>query len=157
MWFLPTKPYNAQADLLFLDATSTRRNVDLRVTLASVQPRPTTGTSITIYFTVGQQGPAAHYDASIEHDIDGDSFAVEDRDTNQVADVTGSVDPASDSMLVRVPLHAIGAKYGDVLYGLGVIVAQTFGASQASSGLIEQSTGDGHHYRVGYVNSCRPG
>lgn len=156
MWFLPTKPYNADADLLHVDATFKRANIDFTFTMAAVNARPTTGTTITIYFIVGQQGPAAHYDASINHYVDGDSYGIENQDTNQVVDTTGSVDAAKATMHVSVPLRDIDARFGDVLHGLGVIVTQSVGASLANGGFIEQSTGPEYHYRVGYVNGCRP-
>ncbi len=156
MWFLPTKPYNPEADLLLLDARLNHKSIDFTVTMASVKARPATGTSISIYFTVGQQGPAVHYDAGIDHYIDGNSYGVENQDTNHVVNATGSVDPATRTMRVRVPLRDIGARFGDVLRGLGVIDSQSLGASLANRGFIEQSTGPEYHYRVGDTNNCRP-
>src|SRR5438309_5209932 len=54
-WFLPTQPYNSEADLLYLDATTTRGTVDFTVTMASVNPRPTTATDVIIYFTLASK------------------------------------------------------------------------------------------------------
>jgi hypothetical protein len=156
MWFLPTKPANPQADLLYVDAAYTRSGVDFSFTMASVQARPSTGTDITVYFTSGQQGPKSHFNVNISHEIDGDSFGVENTDTEQVTDTTGAVDPRAGTISVRVPLRDIHARYGDVLTTLGVIVGQDLGTSEANGGFIEQSTGPRYHYRIGNTNGCRP-
>jgi hypothetical protein len=156
MWFLPTKPYNPQSDLLYVDATYDRSQVDLTFGLASVQARPTTGTSIIVYFVVGQQGPQSRYDVNASHETDGNSFGVQNDQTQQAVATTGTVDPSAGTVVIHVPLRDIGARYGDVLHGLGVIVSQDVGTSVANSGFIEQSTGPAHHYRIGYVNNCRP-
>lgn len=156
MWFLPTKPYNPQTDLLSVDADFSRAKVDLTFTFASVQATPTTGTSIIVYFVVGQQGPQARYDVNASHEVDGDSFGVQNDQTQQAVATTGAVNPSAGTIVIHVPLRDIGARYGDVLHDLGVIVSQDVGSSAANGGFIEQSTGAGHRYRVGYVNSCRP-
>lgn len=155
MWFLPTRPYNPQADLLYVDAKPSSGSLDFTLTMASVESAPTTGTDITLYFTVGQQGPTKHFYVNIDHAIDGTSFAVEDADTSQSVPVPGSDNPVAGTFVAHVPRKLIDASLGTLLHGLGVIVSQNVGVSLANSGFIEQSTGADHEYRVGFPYECR--
>jgi len=158
MWFLPTRPDNAEADLLYLDARTTPTTIDFIATMATVNPTPTTGTSLIIYFSTDDQGKAGDWDVSVSHEIDGTSFGLQNNNTQAVQSLTGSVNTKAGTYTVRVPRKAIDSTFrGAVLRGLGVIVSQDFGATLAQTGFIEQSTGPAHHYRVGYPYGCRGG
>jgi hypothetical protein len=154
-WFLPNRPYNPEADLLTVDAVTTASKVDFTVKMASVNPQPTTGTFVTIYFTVGHQGGTSNYEVSVNHQIDTTSYGWQNDDTQQVKPITGSTDPKTGTYVISVPRSDIDATYrGAVLKDLGVIVSQTAGINFANGGFIEQSTGPGFHYRVGYGYGC---
>jgi hypothetical protein len=155
MWFVPTKPYNPEADLLYLDARTTASTIDLTATMASVNPTPTTGTTVIIYFTTDDQGRSGDWDVSITHAVDGTSFGLQNNNTQAVKALTGSVNPKAGTYTVRVPRKAIDSAFrGAVLRSLGVIVSQDVGVTLAQTGFIEQSTGPDHHYRVGYPYAC---
>jgi hypothetical protein len=154
-WFLPTKPYNPDADLLYLDAAASARVVDFTLTMASVSAAPTTGTDITVYFHTADQGSPGDWYVDINHAIDGTTYSVQNNLTNQVTLLTGSVDPRAHTYVVHLPLQDIGAYPGRVLTGLGVVVGQTVGTSQNNAGFIEQSTGPGYRYRIGQFFGCR--
>ena len=151
MWFVPTHPYNADADLLSLDARTRNASVDFTVTMAAVRAQPAIGTAVIIYFGTQHQGARADYDVSISHSIDGTAFGLENADTNQVTAITGAVNVNAHDYVVHVPRRKVAADFrGAVLSHLGVVVSQTVGVSQDNSGFIEQSTGGRYHYRVGY-------
>jgi len=155
-FYLPTKPYNPEADLLSVDAVTTATTVVFTVRMASVNAHPTTGSSVGIYFALDHQGGTSNYLVNVSHQADADSYVVENQDTEQVTDVTGTTDPTKGTYVVSVPRADIGAKYrGAVLNGLGVIASRNFGVSLANAGFIEQSTGPEYHYRVGYGYGCR--
>jgi hypothetical protein len=154
-WFLPTQPYNAEADLLYLDATTTRSTVDFTVTMASINPRPTTATDVIIYFTTSKQGHPGDWSADLTHAIDGTEYSLQNNTTNQVVKVTGSTDPKAGKYVIHVPRADIDATYrGAMLANLGVIVGQDVGVTAANAGFIEQSTGPDHHYRLDYPYGC---
>jgi hypothetical protein len=155
-WFLPTGPYNAEADLLYLDARTSARSVDFTVGMASVNPMPTTGTSVTVYFTTDNQGRNGDWYVDLDHNIDGTDYSVQNNITNQVTPISGAINPAAGTYDIRVPRKDIDATFRGALLGnLGVIVAQTVGVTKAQTGFIEQSTGAGHHYVVGHPYPCR--
>lgn len=155
MWFLPTKPYNPEADLLYLDARATAKTIAFTVTMAQVNPAPATGTSVNIYFTTDNQGHAGDWNVGIDHYIDGTTYGLQNNNTQGVSTLTGSVDPAAGTYTVVVPRVAIDSMFrGAMLKGLGVIVSQNVGLDAANGGFIEQSTGPGHHYRVGFPYGC---
>jgi len=158
MWYLPTKPYNPEADLLFLDAVTTRSTVDFTATLAKVDEPPVTGTAVTTYFVAHHQGQTVDYSVTVDHEPDGDTYSMQNDDTLQTTDLTGAIDARAGKLVIRVPRKDIGAQYrGAPLTGLGVIVSQNVGVSLANGGFIEQSTGPGHHYLVGYPYGCHGG
>jgi hypothetical protein len=155
-WFLPTKPYNPEADLLSADAVTTSSSVEFTVAMASVNPQPTTGTVVSIYFTVNHQGGASDYMVSVNHQIDATSYGWQNDDTQQVKPITGSVDAKAGTYRISVPRADIGATYrGALLKDLGVIASQTVGVNLADGGFIEQSTGPEFQYRVGYGYGCK--
>jgi hypothetical protein len=155
-WFLPTRPYNAEADLLTADAVTTSSTVDFTVKMASVNPTPTTGTFVTIYFTVERQGAKTDYEVSVNHQIDATSYELQNDDTQQVTPITGRTDPKAGTYLISLPRADVGADFrGAVLDKLGVIVSQMAGINFADGGFIEQSTGPLYHYRVGYSYGCK--
>jgi hypothetical protein len=155
-WFLPTRPYNAEAALLYLDATSSAHTVDFTITMASVSATPTTGTTVTVYFHTSNQGRAGDWYVNVDHNLDGTVFGLQNNITNQVTPLTGAVNPTSHTFVVHVPRTAITATYrGAVLSSLGVIVSQTVGTTGAHAGFIEQSTGDRHQYRTDYGYGCQ--
>lgn len=155
-FFLPTKPYNPEADLLTVDAVTSPSYVTFTVRMASVNPHPTTGTSVSIYFSVDHQGGTSDYLVSVNHQIDGTNYLVQNQDTNQVTAIGGATNPTTGTYVMTVPRADIGAKFrGAMLTGLGVITGQDVGINAANLGFIEQSTGPGYHYRVGYGYGCR--
>jgi hypothetical protein len=154
-WFLPTKPYNAEADLLSVDAVTTASTVNFTLTMASVDAKPTTGTLVSIYFTVDHQGGKSDYEVSVNHQLDSTSYGWQNDDTQEVHPITGSTDPKAGTYVISVPRSDIAATYrGAMLKDLGVIVSQTAGANVANGGFIEQSTGPRFQYRVGYGYGC---
>jgi len=154
-FFLPTKPYNPETDLLSVDAVTTASDVVFTVTMASVNASPTTGTSVAVYFTVSHQGGLAHYLVSVNHEVDATTYLIQNQDTDQVTHVTGRVDPKAGTYAVTVPRTDIDATYrGALLKELGVWTSQDVGTSLAGGGFIEQSTGPEYHYRVGYGYGC---
>jgi hypothetical protein len=155
MWFLPTKPYNPDADLLYLDARTSKSTIELIVTMARVDTKPTTGTSVITYFTTDHQGSHGDWGVTVNHQIDGTTFELQNNNTQVVMRLSGSLNPATGTYTVQVPRAAIGATFrGALLQGLGVVVSQTVGADAANTGFIEQSTGPDHHYRVAYPYDC---
>jgi hypothetical protein len=156
MWFLPTRPYNADADLLALDAKSTRAMLEFTVSMAAVSPTPATGTVVTIYFNHDYQGGSASYEVNVFHQIDGTTYSLQNDNTSQVTPMTGAVNTTAGTYVIQVPREAIKARYrGAPLTELGVIVSQTAGVDIANGGFIEQSTGPNHHYRLDYGYGCR--
>ena len=154
-WFLPGSPYNADADLLYVDARTTGGLLTLTVGLAKVEAKPATGTLISVYFTTHHQGTTGDYSADIAHQVDGDSFSVENSDTLSVASASGSANLTAGTFTIQVPLKTIDSNYrGAVLSDLGVIVAQNVGVTEANGGFIEQSTGPEYRYIVGNTNNC---
>lgn len=154
-WFLPTKPYNPEADLLFFDARTTPTSVVFIATMAKVNPAPTTDTTVIAYFTTSNQGRKGDWEVSVNHAIDGTSFALQNDNTQGVTPLTGSVDTAAGTYTIVVPRAAIDSTFrGAMLNGLGIIVSQNAGPNIANGGFIEQSTGPDHHYRVGYPYGC---
>src|SRR4051812_50229614 len=79
-WFLPTRPYNPDADLLYVDAVTTPTTIDFTVTMARVDPKPTTGTNVTVYFTINTQGATFDYSVTAAHEIDGTTFSLQNED-----------------------------------------------------------------------------
>lgn len=155
-WFVPGSPYNADADLLSVDAATTAKTIDFTVTLAKVEPAPTTGTDVSIYFTSDHQGTLADFSVNISHAIDGDSFGLENSDTLAVWPIAGSTNTKAGTFTLHVPRSLILATYrGAVLSQLGVIASQQLGVTEANGGFIEQSTGPGYHYVAGNINNCR--
>ncbi|MBV9099014.1 MAG: hypothetical protein JO079_13250 [Frankiaceae bacterium] len=155
-FFLPTKPYNPEADLLSVDAVTTKSTVVFTVRMASVNAHPTIGAGVVIYFTVARQGGTSDYLVSVNHDVDGTAYGLENQDTNAVTPLTGSTDPATGTYSVSVPRAGIEATYrGALLKDLGVFTSQDLGVSAANGGFIEQSTGPEYRYRVGYGYGCR--
>jgi hypothetical protein len=155
MWFLPTKPYNPEADLLYFDARTTPTTIVLTATMAKVNPAPTTGTTVLVYFTTDNQGRKGDWDVSIDHQIDGTTASLQNNNTQAVSPLTGSADAATGTYTIIVPRAAIDSTFrGAMLKGLGVIVSQNVGADLANGGFIEQSTGPDHHYRVGFPYGC---
>lgn len=155
-FFLPTKPYNPEADLLSVDAVTTSSDVLFTVAMASVNPKPTTGTTVAIYFTVGHQGGVSNYLVSISHQIDATTYVIQNEDTYQVVQVTGSVNAKAGTYTVVAPRKDIDATFrGALLKDLGVWASQDIGTSVADGGFIEQSTGPEFQYRVGYGYGCR--
>lgn len=154
-YFLPTKPYNPEADLLSVDAVTTSANVVFTVAMASVNAQPTTGTSLAIYFSITHQGSVANYLVNIAHEVDGTAYLVQNQDTDEVVHITGSVNPPAGTYVVTVPRNDIDATFrGALLKDLGVWASQDVGTSLAEGGFIEQSTGPEYHYRVGYGYGC---
>jgi hypothetical protein len=155
-WFLPTRPYNSEADLLSVDAVTTPSAVNFTVRMASVNAHPTTGTLVSIYFTVGHQGGSGDYLVTVNHQIDATSYDLQNDDTQQVTVIGGATNAAAGVYVLSVPRADIGANFrGAMLTGLGAITSQTVGINFANGGFIEQSTGPGYHYRVGYGYGCR--
>jgi len=155
-FYLPTKPYNPEADLLSVDAVTTATTVEFTARMASVNAHPTTGSSVGIYFAIDHQGGTSNYIVSASHQADADTYVVENQDTDQVTSVTGTTNPKTGAYVISVPRADIGANYrGAVLKDLGVITSRNFGVSLANAGFIEQSTGPEYHYRVGYGYGCR--
>jgi len=155
-FFLPNKPYNPEADLLTVDAVTTSSKVVFTVKMASVNPKPTTGTDVGIYFTADHQGGSSNWLVDVSHEIDATTYVLQNQDTLQVINLTGSVDPKAGTYVVEVPRADIDAKFrGAMLKELGVIASQDIGLSLAYGGFIEQSTGPEYHYRVGYGYGCR--
>lgn len=155
-FFLPTRPYNPETDILTIDAVTTSADVNFTVRMASVNPHPTTGTVLTIGFTVNHQGGTSSYFVTVDHQIDATSYQWQNNDTNQVADITGTTDPATGTYMISVPRKTIGATFrGAVLKQLGAMASQTVGINFANGGFIEQSTGPDYQYRVGYGYGCR--
>lgn len=155
-WFLPGSPYNADADLLYVDARTTGSTLVLTTGLAHIDTKPTTGTLITVYFTTNHQGATHDYSADIDHEIDGDSFSVQNSDTMTVTPASGTTNVAAGTFTIRVPLKVIDSSYrGAVLEQLGVVVGQVVGVTLANGGFIEQSTGPDHRYLTGDINNCR--
>lgn len=154
-WFLPGSPYNPDADLLYLDARATASTIKLTATLARVEAKPVAGTEVVVYFTVSHQGRIGDYEVDVSHNIDGDSFSLQDDDTLAVTPIAGSTNTSAGTFTFYVPRKTIQSAYrGAVLDQLGVIVAQTFGVSLANGGFIEQSTGPGHKY-VADLDNCQ--
>jgi hypothetical protein len=154
-WFLPTQPYNPDADLLYVDARTTRTTIDLIVTMAKVEEKPTTGTGVGIYFSITNQGATVDYMANVNHAIDGTSYSMQNDDTNAAWHITGGVDPATGTYVLHVPRARIGATYkGAWLKHLGVITSQDVGIAFGGGGFIEQSTGPLYRYHVGHASGC---
>ena len=155
-WFLPGSPYNPDADLLSVDARTASGRLTFTARLAKVEAKPTTGTTVIIYFTTDHQGAQRDFQVAVDHEVDGDSFILQDNDTMAVVPVTGSIDTAAGTFTVHVPLSAIDSNYrGAVLDQLGLIVSQQVGTTLANGGFIEQSTGPDHDYITGNINNCR--
>ena len=155
-FFLPTKPYNPETDILTIDAITTPADVDFTIRMASVNPQPTTGTLVTIYFTVNHQGGSSDYSVTVNHQVDGTNYQWQNSDTDQVAGLTGSTNPSTGTYTISVPRKLIDATYrGAVLKDLGAIASQTVGINFANAGFLEQSTGPNYQYKVGYGYGCR--
>jgi len=155
-FFLPTKPYNPEADLLSVDAVTTKSAVNFTVRMASVNAHPTMGAGVAIYFIVAGQDATADYLVDVSHDIDATTYTLQNQDTNAVTPITGSTDPASGTYVISVPRKDIDATYrGALLKDLGVFTSQVVGVSAAYGGFIEQSTGPEYRYFVGYSYGCR--
>jgi hypothetical protein len=154
-WFLPGSPYNADADLLYVDARTTGSLLILTVGLAKVEAKPATGTLISVYFTTHHQGATGDYSADIDHQVDGDSYSVQNSDTLSVAPASGSNNVTAGTFTIQVPLKTIDSNYrGAVLSDLGVVVSQDVGVTEANGGFIEQSTGPEYRYVTGNANNC---
>jgi hypothetical protein len=121
-----------------------------------VNPKPTTGTEVSIYFTVDHQSGSANWLVDVNHEVDGTSYMLQNDDTHAVTAITGSTNPATGTYVISVPRADIDVKFrGAMLTQLGVITSQDVGLVEAYTGFIEQSTGPEHKYRVGYGYGCR--
>jgi hypothetical protein len=155
-WFLPTKPYSPEADLLWVDAVTTASKLTFTVRVASMNPKPTTGAEVSIYFSVDHQGGTTNWLVSVSHEVDGDSYVLQNDDTQQVTAITGNTNARAGTYVIEVPRADIDAKFrGAMLNALGVITSQNVGGVVANAGFIEQSTGPEYKYRVGYPYGCR--
>ena len=151
---VPTHPDDPEADILFVDAVTTPKNIDFTVTMASVNAHPVTTTDVAILFLVGQR--AAGYEISMSHSLDGDSFVLTSDASTLATPLTGSSDPAAGTYLVHVPRAAVAAaSRGTVLYSLGARSGETVGTSAANLGLTADDTPDDYQYRVGFSYGCK--
>jgi hypothetical protein len=161
----PVVPRDRQdLDILALDVVTSKdlKTVSLAIELASLPDVPVEAASYNVFFKAGQRS----YRAEGYRGLDGQIFELEsdERSGAQVGNVqpiSGSVDVKRRTVRIDVPLRLVNdgrrpLRRGSVVYGIGVVTADSVGAQRGVTvGTTHDSTPGDNIYPVGAPGCVR--
>lgn len=151
-------------DVLAADFATTRdgKTLTISVRLAQLPATPVRSAIYDVFFKAGQLS----YLASGYRGLDGDRFRLQsDRPTvtgtDDVRPITGSFDLDSSTARFDIPLAELTngkstPRAGEVLYGITVVTAESFGTAAVTAGVTVDGTSRDNIYRLGAPGCSRP-
>lgn len=156
-WMLPNHPALPEGDVLAVSVTPQGSTLAFTWHLAAVSATPTRAIQLVILFEVNQK---RYYDVSIHHAIDGNDFQDAQWDSNNNADVQGSIhdisgslDTSAGTLTALVPMADLGVSRSAAFYDFHGFASEDAGVSAAGLGQIVDNFSSIRTYYMG-KNHC---